>query len=245
MAGSALLILEGPWWTPEEKPKRPSVLPFFEGMENYKGDFNIYYSNFYERRGFRRALLDDLTNTNEDRLYLYVTAHGWTDTIGGLKSGSGMSLSRLFKELKDVANYSNIEGILLGSCNIGCNINDFLRTTRESNVVWIFGYTCEIEWMATTFIDVSIFEQLINIPKPDLRKRKNLVSAFSAALKMFDGNYPICGGEGIHLKDAISLVVSPRGIRKPKDCRRDLIRQLGWAGNNLPQISPDTYENHV
>jgi hypothetical protein len=229
MSGSALLILEGPWWTPEEKPKRPSVLPFFEGMGNYKGDFNIYYSNFYERRGFRRALLDDLTNTSEDRLYLYVAAHGWKDTIGGLRSDSGMSLSRLFKELKNVAHYSNIEGILLSSCNIGCNIDDFIRTTRESNIVWIFGYTCEIEWIASTLLDVSVFENLINMPNPDLRKKKSLLNAFTNALRLFDGNYPICSSEGITLKDAISLVISPRGVKKPKDSRQDLVECLGWA----------------
>jgi len=85
MSSTALLAIEGLWWTPEQKPKRPSVLQFLEGLESYRGDFNIYYANFYEKTGFRQALEDDLTNTREDRLFLYVAAHGTGKRIGGLK----------------------------------------------------------------------------------------------------------------------------------------------------------------
>ena len=76
-------MIEGLWWTPEQKPKRPSVLSFLEGLESYRGDFNIYYSNFYEKNGFKQALSEDLTNTREDRLFLYVAAHGTGNGLGG------------------------------------------------------------------------------------------------------------------------------------------------------------------
>ena len=33
MSSTALLVIEGLWWTPEQKPKRPSVLSFLEGLE--------------------------------------------------------------------------------------------------------------------------------------------------------------------------------------------------------------------
>ena len=80
-------MIEGLWSTPEQKPKRPSVLSFLEGLESiYRGDFNLYYSNFYEKNGFKRALSDNLTNTREDRLFLYVAAHGNGKRIGGLKA---------------------------------------------------------------------------------------------------------------------------------------------------------------
>ncbi len=49
MSSTALLVIEGLWWTPEQNPKRPSVLSFLEGLESYHGDFNIYYANFYEK----------------------------------------------------------------------------------------------------------------------------------------------------------------------------------------------------
>ena len=133
MSNAALLIIEGLWWTPEQRPKRPSVLPFMEGLEGYKGDFNIYYSNFYEKTGFKRALIDDLTNTQENRLFLYVAAHGTGKWIGGLKAKTGMKIPSMFAAVKNAANYSNIEGVLIGSCNVGNNIGDFI-VQRENRI---------------------------------------------------------------------------------------------------------------
>jgi hypothetical protein len=232
MSSTALLVIEGLWWTPEQKPKRPSVLAFLEGLESYRGDFNIYYANFYEKNGFRRALTDDLTNTREDRLFLYVAAHGTGKRIGGLKARTGMKLPAMFKAVKDAGNYSNIEGVLIGSCSVGNNITDFIQTTKNSSLAWIFGYTCEIGWMASTLIDVSIFEHLMKLKKSDLKDRKKIIGAFAKALRRFNGDYRLCKGKGnnVLLKDAITLVVQPRGPReKAQDETASLLANLGWA----------------
>ncbi|PKL70546.1 MAG: hypothetical protein CVV30_04125 [Methanomicrobiales archaeon HGW-Methanomicrobiales-1] len=231
MSSSALLVIEGLWWTPEQKPKRPSVLLFLQGLESFQGDFNIYYANFYEKIGFRRALEDDLTNTSEDRLFLYVAAHGTGKRIGGLKSKTGMKLPAMFKAVKNAANYSNIEGVLIGSCSVGNNIDDFISTTKNSHIAWIFGYTCEIGWMASTLIDVSIFEHLMALKKSDLKSRKKILDAFEKALSRFNGDYILCKGKtkSIPLKDAITLVVQPRVIGcKALDETDALIERLGW-----------------
>jgi hypothetical protein len=233
MSGSALLVIEGLWWTPEQNPKRPSVLSFLEGLENYHGEFNIYYSNFYEKTGFRRALEDDLTNTREDRLFLYIAAHGTGKRIGGLKSRTGMKIPAMFRAVKDAANYSNIEGVLIGSCSVGNNIDDFISTTRNSSIAWIFGYTCEIGWMASTLLDISIFEYLMTLKKTQLRDRKKIISAFAKALGRFNGDYLLCRGRDnkVCLKDAITLVVQPRGPReKAQDETAALLAKLGWKG---------------
>ena len=232
MANTALLVIEGLWWTPEQKPKRPSVLLFLEGLENYRGDFNIYYANFYEKEGFRRALEDDLTNTREDRLFLYVAAHGTGKRIGGLKSKTGMKLPAMFKAVKNAANYSNIEGVLIGSCSVGNNIEDFISTTKNSHIAWIFGYTCEIGWMASTLIDVSIFEHLMKLRKSDLKNRKKILDAFEKALNRFNGDYILCKEKtkSIPLKDAITLVVQPRSPKeKAQDETATLLAKLGWV----------------
>jgi hypothetical protein len=232
MSGNALLVIEGLAWTPEQKPKRPSVLSFLEGLESFRGDFNIYYANFYEKEGFRRALEEDLTNTREDRLFLYVAAHGTGKRIGGLKAKTGMKLPVMFKAVKDAANYSNIEGVLIGSCSVGNNIDDFISTTKNSHIAWIFGYTCEIGWMASTLIDISIFEHLMKLKKSDLKSRTKILNAFEKALRRFNGDYILCKGksQGITLKDAITLVVQPR-IPKEKahDETAALLSKLGWV----------------
>lgn len=232
MSNTALLVIEGLWSTPEEKPKRPSVFHFLEGLESIQGDFNIYYANFYEKTGFRRALEDDLTNTSEDRLFLYVAAHGTGKRIGGLKAKTGMKLPAMFKAVKNAANYSNIEGVLIGSCSVGNNIGDFISTTKNSHIAWIFGYTCEIGWMASTLIDVSIFEHLMALRKSDLKSRKKILDAFEKALGRFNGGYILCRekGKSIPLKDAITLVVQPRRPGyKAQDETRALLQTLGWA----------------
>ena len=230
--GIALLVLEGPWWTPKDKPKRPSILPFFEGLEKYKGDFNIYYSNFYEKTGFRRALEDDLTHTKEDRLFLYIAAHGYSRMIGGLKSKTGMQISTLLSQVKAVAQNSNIEGVVLGSCNIGINIQDFARTVKGSRICWLFAYTCEIDWVASTLVDVSVFEQMTALPRKDLQSREAIVEGFARALARFNKDYSICNTDGVTtpLSDAITLVVQPRrrGAR-PVDTRQFLFEKLGWT----------------
>ena len=232
MSNAALLVIEGLWWTPEEKPKRPSVFHFLEGLESIQGDFNIYYANFYEKTGFRRALEDDLTNTSEDRLFLYVAAHGTGKRIGGHKANTGMKLPAMFKAVKNAANYSNIEGVLIGSCSVGNNIGDFISTTKNSHIAWIFGYTCEIGWMASTLIDVSIFEHLMTLRKSELKSRKKILDAFEKALGRFNGDYNLCKekGKAIPLKDAITLVVQPRSPGyKAQDETRPLLQNLGWT----------------
>ena len=232
MSSAALLVIEGLWWTPEQKPKRPSVLFFLEGLESFRGDFNIYYSNFYEKNGFRRALEDDLTNTREDRLFLYVAAHGTGKRIGGMKAKTSMKLPVMFRAVQSAAHYSNIEGVLIGSCSVGNNIDDFISTTSNSHIAWIFGYTCEISWMASTLIDVSIFEHLMKLKKSDLKNRKKILDAFEKALKRFNGDYVLCKEKGrtIPLKEAITLVVQPRSSgSKAQDETKTLIDKLGWG----------------
>jgi hypothetical protein len=234
---AALLVLEGPWWTPAQKPKRPSVLPFLEGLEQYRGDFNIYYSNFYEKRGFDRALQDDLMHAREERLYLYIAAHGGARTIGGIESESGkigcaMHLTTILKRVKKVANFSSLEGFLIGSCYIGCNVQEFIRTMKGSPLVWIFGYTCEIDWVASTLVDISILENLMNLDRTHLRSRTKVIDAFSRALSRFNFRYPICkvGERENPLTDAISLVLRPRtGRALPHEATQELREHLGWS----------------
>jgi len=231
MSSTALLVIEGLWWTPEQKPKRPSVLHFLEGLESFSGDFNIYYANFYEKTGFRRALKDDLTNTKENRLFLYIAAHGTEKRIGGVTTKTGMKLPAMFRVVKSAANYSNIEGVLIGSCSVGNNINDFIATTKNSHIAWIFGYTCEIGWMASTLIDVSVFEHLMKLRKSELKDRKKILNTFVRALRRFNGNYVLCRQKGgnVTLRKAITLVVQPRSRgAKAQDETKYLLEKLGW-----------------
>lgn len=201
-------------------------------MENYRGDFNIYYSNFYEKNGFIRALRDDLTHTREGRLFLYVAAHGYQRMFAGLASKRGMQLSTLLRELKNAANYSNIEGVVLGSCTVGSNVEEFMNTIKSSKIVWMFGYTCEIDWMTSTLIDLSVFEQMMGLEKSQLRNRQQILDRFARALRRFDQDYLICSEAAapVRLADAVTLVIQPRGRgKRPEDATTLLQESLGWS----------------
>lgn len=153
------------------------------------------------------------------------------EPVNGLAAKTGMKLPAMFKAVRNAANYSNIEGVLIGSCSVGNNIDDFISTTKNSHITWIFGYTCEIGWMASTLIDVSIFEHLMSLKKSDLKSRKKILDAFEKALHRFNGDCLLCKekGKNIPLMDAISLVGQPRTVGcKALDETGALIEKLGW-----------------
>jgi len=237
MTQKALLVLEGPWWTPETNPKRPSVLPFIQGLEKLTGSFNVYYSNFYEIAGFKRALRDDLTHTREKRLFLYIAAHGSGRKVASSDYYSGIQLKTILAELKNLAQYKNLEGVVIGSCEIGNNTHDFQDAVTGSRIRWIFGYTCEINWLVSTVIDLSVFEHLVELRESSLSDQAKIIGAFVQALKRFNGEYRIGhdkeGGRPVELKNAVSLVIQPSGKgKKPRDVTDVLTRKLGWSGDS-------------
>jgi hypothetical protein len=232
MTGKALLVLESPWWTPDINRRRASVLPFLNGLANYLEHFSVYHSNFYEREGFKTALRDDLSFTREDRLYIYIAAHGVSRKIGGAPNGcQGIKLSTVLSEIGDLTKRKNIEGVLIGSCEIGGNVQDFKDALKGTRIAWIFGYTCTIDWVGSTMVDLAIFEHTLRIRDAALGNRINLINTFVKALRKFDGNYPIGCEEdkGTYLKDAITLVTRPRGRGNVATDDTDILKKkLGW-----------------
>lgn len=232
MAGKAILVTESPWWTPDQNRRRASVLPMLQGMANLTEHIAIYHSYFYEKHGFKAALNDDLSHTKENRLYLYVAAHGSRRTVGGAGETPGLLLSTLLRELKrNNTQYRNIEGVILGSCEIGRNVSDLMQGLTGTRVTWIFGYTCEIDWLTSTIIDVAILERLTRLGGNQLRSREKITGTFAAALRRFNGDYLLGSHNGgrVPLKESITLVTKPHGQGfAPQDSTDDLRRALAW-----------------
>lgn len=232
MSSKAILVIENPWWTPDQNKRRASVLPMLQGMGNLSENFSIYHSYFYEKHGFTAALKDDLSHTRETRLFLYVAAHGSKKTLGGVGETPGMLLSTLLGELKkNYSQYKNIEGVLLGSCEIGRNVNDLMNGLTGTKITWIFGYTCEIDWLTSTLIDVAIFDRLTRLSDSQLSSRAKIINTFAEALRRFDGEYLIGthNGNKIPLKDSITLVTKPRGQGNvSQDSTENLREALAW-----------------
>lgn len=233
MLNRALLVLECPWGTPEDNPKRASVLVFLHGLEKLMGNFNVYYSIFYEREGFRRALLNDLIHTRENRQFLYISAHGSQRMVGRPDEHTGMQLNTLLESVYSAAENSNIEGVVLGSCKIGVNVGDLEFLIATSKIVWIFGYTCNVDWLTSMLIDICIFENLMTIGPKDLGSRDKILLSFARALARFEGRYELGwdeNGDDVDLRDAFTLIIQPKGKgKKPRDETEALREMLGWA----------------
>lgn len=87
------------------------MLPFFQEMENFLENFSVYHSFLYESNGFRAALKDDLTNTREDRLYIYIASHGSGRTIAGCGSAPAIKLTTIFSEIEKITQTTNMRGL--------------------------------------------------------------------------------------------------------------------------------------
>jgi len=207
----ALLMLEKPWDTPKKNPKRASMLPFMQGLEKRRNNFNIYYSTFVDDKDFEKILNDDLCKTNEKRQIVYICAHGNSDTIG---DGSADKI------LKSIANLKRnrrrpVEGIIVGSCLVGGGAAFELEVAvEERGVNWIFGYNVSIGWMASVFIEMAIIEELSYIPNTGyLNDFEAIFNVFIKALGRFDPNWKVGfkssvkSSPNVSLKDAVVLHV--------------------------------------
>jgi hypothetical protein len=103
-----------------------------------------------------------------------------------------------------------------------------------TKIAWIFGYTCEIDWLTSTIIDVAIFERLTRLTETQLSSKSKIIKAFAEALTRFNGDYLIGthNGDKIPLKESITLVTKPRGQGKvSQDSTEDLRESLAWYEN--------------
>jgi hypothetical protein len=239
-ASKALLVLENPWFAPSVNPKRASVLPFLQGLERVVDDFNIYYSTFYEREGFRAALEKDLTDTREQRLFLYIGAHGTPRKVGSIH------ISTVLGKVREVAKKTNIEGLVVSSCLVGNCVDDFKNAVRKGNLRWIFGYKHKVDWLTSTLVDLSILNVMMKATPADLRSETRLIRRFREALAKFNLDFlTASAGNGspntVALRDCVAIVLRSDGSRPAaKDVTSDVFAGLGQSIDPSPGVTRKT-----
>lgn len=177
----ALLILESPWWTPKENPSRASCLPFFQGLEKLYDRFNIYYSTFYDTAGFEAALHNDLARTTEKKQIVYVGAHG---------NSSSIADGRASTVLKKIGFYApKAEAVIVSSCMVGTR-DDVLRTPfyASNTIRWVFGYSCSIDWLTSTLLEVSLLEAILENDEYEPADERQVIKTFATALSRYNPN---------------------------------------------------------
>jgi len=224
---TALLVLENPWDIPADNPKRASVFPFLQGLEKLLNNFNLYYANFYDDSGFRKALKYDLIHTNEDNQILYAASHG---------SKYCLAKGTVFV-LKSIPKYgAKIKGVIIGCCGIGANINilksicQYSETSEAYGANWVFAYKHVIDWMPSALIDLSILNEILSFDIPPYQK-ETILDSFVKALSIFNPYHEIATtirGVRKTTKETIRLIIRPAGPPTIYDATSELIRRLNW-----------------
>lgn len=215
----ALLLLESPWWTPQINPTRASALPFFQGLERLHDHFNVYYSTFYDTRGFETALSTDLIHTHEKRQILYIGAHG---TKGQIANGRASTI------LEKVALYGNrIEGLIVSSCLVGASDSNLLAPLLMNKTRWVFAYRHSVNWLDTVFVELALLEALVFSDDGYADDQDALLTTFATALAKFNPMLPL-GSNGEALMDCICLMHRAKYKRSPVNIT-DLLVELAWG----------------
>ncbi|MBP64044.1 hypothetical protein [Stutzerimonas stutzeri] len=215
----ALLLLESPWWNPDINPTRASALPFFQGLERLHDYFNIYYSTFYDTRGFEVALSQDLIHTHEKRQILYIGAHGNETSIA---NGRASTL------LEKVALHGDkIEGVIVSSCLVGARESNLWAPILINKTRWIFAYRHEVGWLDSLFIELALLEALALAEENYADDREILLQTFSEALAKFNPKMPL-GSAGEPLSECVCLMQRAKYKRNPENLTSALI-DLAWS----------------
>lgn len=214
----ALLLLESPWWTPKDNPTRASSLPFFQGLERLHDHFNIYYSTFYDTRGFEAALSLDLTKTHEKRQILYIGAHGSETSIANGRASSILE--------KVAMNGDKIEGVIISSCLVGARDANLWTPLLINRTRWVFAYRHSVDWLSSLLIELAIMEAIAFTLEGYAANRDELLETFASALSKFNPLMPL-GTNGEPLMDCICLMQRAKYKRYPENITEELI-ECAW-----------------
>ncbi|MGI2056477.1 hypothetical protein ACRN9T_04690 [Shewanella baltica] len=204
---NAILILEAPWELSESDQNTVSVLPFFQGLERLRGNFDLFHSHFYEAKSFKMAL-DNLTRVQYERCYVYIACHGDGKRLHHI------NLANALKIIQTKAKQNNILGVVIGSCLVGNNTDILGESMTNSPIVWKFGYRCEVNWLDGTLMDLEVFDALLKAREPDFSDENAMLRRFQSAFRHYAphaviGNHP--NGEDCSIAEGVSLVIQARG----------------------------------
>ncbi|NMH60208.1 hypothetical protein [Alteromonas ponticola] len=220
---AALIVLERPWGYETSPNNKASVLPFFQGLQQLNGNFGLFHTHFYDKQSFEIAL-DEMLALEYDTFYLYIACHGFGRTLDALH------LTSLLREINQQAKKKNIVGVVLGSCLLGENIQEFLDYSENSNIVWKVGFKCVINWLEGTFLAIKTFDTLMNAQHARLNNRDYILKKFALAYK----DYRLDAALGkdrddqpVPFEDSLTVVVQPRGKgKRAQDMSNNLFSML-------------------
>ncbi|MCX9157804.1 hypothetical protein OPU71_16900 [Niveibacterium sp. 24ML] len=205
----ALIILEDLWWDLDANPSQASSAPFFEGIERLCENIKSYRFNFYDSSSFSKALERALT-VSEERIVLYVAAHGTQKKVGG---ASGMTL--LSKIREQGINDKRLEGVIVSSCTFGGN-DEAIAKLFEGRINWFYGYRTSVDWLGSLLLETALLECLAYKDHSYIESEEGIGDLFSEATRPFDLNWEM-GEDNTgrkELKDSLVVAVRPKNGKR-------------------------------
>lgn len=213
----ALIILEQPWWDLAENPEQASVLPFLQGLDRVLPKVRTYHATFFDLASFDSAL-QHLASVKEENAIIYIASHGCGGRIGGV------NLSKMLERIGEYSKSWNIEGCLLGACEVGGRSDVMKAAMVGSRMAWVAGYGVSVGWLPSTLLDLNILYTMSQLREKDLCEADQIEAAFGEALSLFNGNFFIGAkvkGDTVtdeRLRDSFTLITKPRGSgHRPSD----------------------------
>lgn len=206
-ASRAIIVLEAPWELDPNDANRTSVLPFIEGIAKLTGDTEVHYANFYDESSFQKAL-DCLCKGEFESRTVYIAAHGYERTIGG------MDIISLLVKIALKSKKYHITGVMLGSCFVGGHATSMEVCLQESGLRWCAGYASESKWLEGTLIDCGIIARMSALDDDTFDHREWISEEFAGAIQLFSPDYIIGNdyqNEPVRLADSLRFVAQPRG----------------------------------
>lgn len=203
----AIIVLEAPWELDPDDANRTSVLPFIEGIAKLTGYTEVHYANFYDEGSFQMALDCLCKGTFESRT-VYIAAHGYERTIGG------MDITSLLAKVSFKSQKYHITGVMLGSCFVGEHATSMEVCLQESSLRWCVGYASESQWLEGTLIDCAIIAKMSALDDDDFGNREWIADDLAGAIQLFSPDYVIGNdyeSEPVRLADSMRFVAQPRG----------------------------------
>ncbi|MEH6490493.1 hypothetical protein [Halopseudomonas sp.] len=206
----AILVLESPWALDDSDSNRSSVRPFVEGMAKMEPDVDVFSANFYDKNSFRLAL-ECLCKVRFDNAIIYVAAHGYPGTIGGVKITDAMVM------IGEAAKKHGITGLMLGSCFVGGDTVKLEVFIEGTGLRWAAGYSSSCNWLEGTLVDCNIMAKMLHLHSELLSEKDEMIEQLATATALFVEDYEIgedLNDETVLLRDSLEFVIQPSGSGK-------------------------------
>jgi hypothetical protein len=153
-----LLVLESDWG--EDLCDCRTSRPFLEGLANVLG-ITVVYRTFHSGRNLEHWL-HQMFMTRSKPAVAYISSHGRGRFLHASLREAGIDFRRVVAAAtKRTRQVHGRRGLLLGSCEIGRDLDGILDAAR-GRLDWVAGYEAEIPWVESMLIDLAFLSYLLS-----------------------------------------------------------------------------------